>query len=66
MLLFALVATALIWMHVTIVRMERRKVPELAEPAYLPELAVLGKPPAHVAPIAGGGRHAPAHARTPS
>ena len=66
MLLFGLVSIALVWMHVTVVRMERRTVPELAEPAYLPELAVLGKPPAHVEPLAGGGRHAAAHARTPS
>jgi len=62
MLLFALVATALVWMHVSIVRMERRKLPELAQPAYLPELASLGAPPAHVEPIGAGGRHAHATA----
>jgi NNP family nitrate/nitrite transporter-like MFS transporter len=38
MLLFALVATALIWMHVAIRIMERRKIPELRGPHYLPEL----------------------------
>ncbi|MGI9388233.1 MAG: MFS transporter, partial [Methyloligellaceae bacterium] len=38
MLLFALVAIALVWMHFAIVRMERRQAPELAEPGYLPEL----------------------------
>jgi NNP family nitrate/nitrite transporter-like MFS transporter len=38
MLLFALVATALVWMHVAIRIMERRKIPELRGPKYLPEL----------------------------
>lgn len=38
MLLFALVATALIWMHFAIIRMEKRRSPELGEPQYLPEL----------------------------
>lgn len=38
MLLFALVATALVWMHVSIRIMEHRKIPELRGPKYLPEL----------------------------
>jgi NNP family nitrate/nitrite transporter-like MFS transporter len=38
MLLFALVTIALIWMHVAIRIMERRKIPELRGPKYLPEL----------------------------
>ena len=38
MLLFALVATALTWMHFAIRLMERRKIPELRGPKYLPEL----------------------------
>jgi len=39
MLLFALVAVALVWMHFAIRRMEHRQTPELREPGYLPELA---------------------------
>jgi NNP family nitrate/nitrite transporter-like MFS transporter len=38
MLLFALVATALTWMHFAIRYMERQKLPELRGPKYLPEL----------------------------
>jgi NNP family nitrate/nitrite transporter-like MFS transporter len=38
MLLFALVATALVWMHFAIRQMERQKLPELRGPKYLPEL----------------------------
>lgn len=38
MLLFALVATALVWMHFAIRHMERRNIPELRGPKYLPEL----------------------------
>jgi MFS transporter, NNP family, nitrate/nitrite transporter len=38
MLLFALVAIALVWMHVAIRIMERRTIPELRGPHYLPEL----------------------------
>ena len=38
MLLFGLVATALIWMHLAIRLMEREKLPELRGPKYLPEL----------------------------
>jgi NNP family nitrate/nitrite transporter-like MFS transporter len=38
MLLFALVTTALVWMHFAIRLMERKKIPELRGPKYLPEL----------------------------
>lgn len=38
MLLFVLVATALIWMHFTVRNLERKKHPELREPRFLPEL----------------------------
>lgn len=38
MLLTVLIATALIWMHVAIQRMQRQKHPELRGPKYLPEL----------------------------
>jgi NNP family nitrate/nitrite transporter-like MFS transporter len=38
MLLFALVVTALVWMHFAIRHMERQKIPELRGPKYLPEL----------------------------
>ncbi len=38
MLMFALVATAFLWMHVSIRLRERQKFPEIAEPAYFPEL----------------------------
>ncbi|MBK7362539.1 MAG: NarK/NasA family nitrate transporter [Micavibrio sp.] len=41
MLLFILVAIALIWMHFAIRMMEQRKHPDLAKPAYLPELGDL-------------------------
>lgn len=37
MALFALVGTNLVWMHVAILRMERRLSPELVEHRYLPE-----------------------------
>jgi MFS transporter, NNP family, nitrate/nitrite transporter len=39
MLLFVLVAIALTWMHFAIRIMERRQIPALREPGYLPELA---------------------------
>lgn len=64
MLLFALVATALTWMHFAILRMERRQIPELRGPKDLPELAEAAawaevpKPAAE--PARTGGR--PAHA----
>jgi NNP family nitrate/nitrite transporter-like MFS transporter len=45
MLLFALVATALIWMHIAIRRMERRHFPEIKDETDLPEImdAVAGR-----------------------
>jgi NNP family nitrate/nitrite transporter-like MFS transporter len=58
MLLFMLVAMALAWMHFTILRMERKKLPVLAQPAYLPELAALGTPPVAVPPVASTPRPA--------
>ena len=42
MLLFALVAGAMLWMHLAIRRMERRKVPELSRLPELPEMEGLG------------------------
>jgi NNP family nitrate/nitrite transporter-like MFS transporter len=44
MLLFALVATALAWMHLAIRRMERAKTPELGQLPALPEMANLERP----------------------
>ena len=38
MLLFVLVATALIWMHVSIICMDQKRHPELSKPKYFPEL----------------------------
>ena len=38
MLLFALVAIALVWMHFGILRVEKRAMPDLGEPKFLPEL----------------------------
>ncbi|MGD8429725.1 MAG: nitrate/nitrite transporter [Ectothiorhodospiraceae bacterium] len=40
MLMFVIVAVSMMWMHGAIVRMERRRIPELAEEAYryLPEI----------------------------
>jgi len=38
MLLFALVAIALVWMHVSIMVMEKQKHPELRGPKFFPEL----------------------------
>jgi NNP family nitrate/nitrite transporter-like MFS transporter len=63
MLLFALVATALAWMHFAIQRMEKKRVPALAGPRDLPELEVLGKP----APVGARAqaRHAH-HAHSPA
>lgn len=40
MLLFALVSVALVWMHVSIVMMEKQKHPELRGPKFFPELDV--------------------------
>jgi NNP family nitrate/nitrite transporter-like MFS transporter len=38
MLLFAIVATSLVWMHFAILRMEKRKYPHLSGETYFPEL----------------------------
>lgn len=46
MLLFALVSTAMLWMHLAIRRMERRKLPQLRGLAQLPEMEGLGPKPA--------------------
>jgi hypothetical protein len=43
MLMFAVVAVSLVWMHFAILYMERRRVPELAGPQYLPEADILGR-----------------------
>ncbi|MBT5186215.1 MAG: NarK/NasA family nitrate transporter [Kordiimonadaceae bacterium] len=43
MLLSVLIGIALLWMHVSIVRMERKNSPELRGPKYLPELEALMK-----------------------
>ena len=53
MLLFALVASALAWMHFAIRRMERARTPELAALPELPEMAGL-----HPSPDAGQARAA--------
>ncbi len=42
MLLFVVVATSLLWMHFSILYMEKRRIPELAGPKYLPDVDVLG------------------------
>lgn len=44
MLLFGLVCVALLWMHVTILIMDRRTIPATRGPKDLPELQALGKP----------------------
>jgi len=38
MLLTVLISIALLWMHFAIIRMNRRDMPELNDPRYLPEL----------------------------
>jgi NNP family nitrate/nitrite transporter-like MFS transporter len=43
MLLFLVVAGSLIWMHFSILYMERQRLPELAGPQYLPEADMLGR-----------------------
>ena len=45
MLLFLLVACAMAWMHMAILRMERRKLPELKRLPQLPEMEGLGAEP---------------------
>ena len=42
MLLFLLVSGALIWMHLAVRRMERRRSPDLATLPEFPELAGVG------------------------
>lgn len=42
MLLFVLVSGAMLWMHIAILRMERRKLPELKQLPQLPEMEGLG------------------------
>jgi NNP family nitrate/nitrite transporter-like MFS transporter len=42
MLLFLIVAVSLVWMHFSILYMEKRKIPALAGPKYLPEADILG------------------------
>jgi NNP family nitrate/nitrite transporter-like MFS transporter len=39
MLMFLIVATSFLWMHAAIVRMERKRYPQLSEPGPVPELA---------------------------
>lgn len=46
MLLFLLVAGAMAWMHLAILRMERRSLPQLKGLPQLPEMAGLGAEPA--------------------
>ena len=61
MLLFGLVATALIWMHFAVRRMERARMPELGRLPELPEMAGFhpARPAAQPVPIkaAGKARH---------
>ena len=52
-LLFGIVAVALVWMHVAIVRLERKAFPELARADVVPELAGGVKRP--TARTGGGG-----------
>ncbi len=42
MLLFLIVAASLLWMHLAILYSEKRRIPELAGPQYLPAEDVLG------------------------
>ena len=42
MLLFVIVTVSLLWMHFSILYMEKRRIPELAGPKYLPEMDVFG------------------------
>ena len=62
MLMFVIVAVSLVWMHLSIVYMERRKVPELAGPKYFPEGDILG--PVLPAPPGEGASPTPAAAAT--
>jgi NNP family nitrate/nitrite transporter-like MFS transporter len=62
MLLFGLVATALVWMHSAIRLMERQKVPELRGPKYLPELEQALEASRKVAAAAEAAARTPARA----
>jgi NNP family nitrate/nitrite transporter-like MFS transporter len=42
MLLFVVVAASLVWMHFSILYMEKKRAPELAGPQYLPEADIFG------------------------
>ncbi len=42
MLLFVIVSASLLWMHFSILYIEKRRIPELAGPKYLPEIDILG------------------------
>jgi NNP family nitrate/nitrite transporter-like MFS transporter len=72
MLLFVIVGASLLWMHFAILYMEKRRIPELAGPQYLPERDVLGPvlppPPgrAPAAPSPAKPRLAPAPAAIPA
>jgi NNP family nitrate/nitrite transporter-like MFS transporter len=54
MLLFGLVTIALIWMHVAIRLMERKQIPELRGPKFLPELEQAAAATRAAAARAGG------------
>jgi NNP family nitrate/nitrite transporter-like MFS transporter len=62
MLLFLIAAVSLGWMHLAILRMERRQIPELGGPQYLPESDLLGP----VLPARPGHAPAPAAGSTPT
>ncbi len=62
MLLFVIVAGSLLWMHFSILYMEKRRIPELAGPKYLPEEDILGP----VLPGQAGGAPPVAPHRPPS
>ncbi|MBS4083808.1 MAG: NarK/NasA family nitrate transporter [Rhizobiales bacterium] len=55
MLLFVIVAVSLVWMHWSIIYMDKRRVPELARAQYLPAADVFGQvlPPKPLAPPKG-------------
>ena len=61
MLLFALVSVAMLWMHLAIRRMERRKLPQLRGLPQLPEMEGLGE-----SPETGAAPRAPVQATRPS
>ena len=50
MLLFVLVSSAMLWMHLAIRRMERRKMPQLSRLPELPEMEGLGEAQAQESP----------------